>query len=176
MKTLRIVCPTCGAQLDVDMATGQARCRFCKEIFSLGDEPSQTSVFVDDMAGSAEQMGYDFERGRQRANVEFTQGFADRVAEARKHMPAMDPEPVYVPQPVFVEPEPARVPARGDVIPIWLVVLLWLVFPPAGLFATVFMLVSRARMSAQAGAAPIIAFVAFIPVLLALFGLLAFLY
>ena len=143
MKLVNLVCPTCGAQLDVDMATGQARCRFCKEIFQINDGSQADAV------SSAEQMGYDFERGRQRASVEFTQGFADRIAEARAHMPAMDPEPVYVPEPVFV-PEPAPAAASVNPIPAWLLVVLWLVFPPAGLFATVFVLARRLKETGRA--------------------------
>ncbi len=137
MKLVNLVCPTCGAQLDVDMAAGQARCRFCKEIFQINDGTRDPEM------SNAEQMGYDFERGRQRASVEFTQGFADRIAEARRHMPAMDPAPVYAPEPVYYEEAPAK--AEPDAMPVWLIVLLWLVFPPAGLFATVYVLVRRAR-------------------------------
>ncbi len=137
MKRVHLVCPTCGAQLDVDMATGQARCRFCKEIFQINDGTP------DDAMSDAEQMGYDFERGRQRANVEFTQGFADRVAEARNHMPAMDPEPVYVPEPVYYENTPTL--NEQVIIPTWLLIVLWLAFPPLGLFATVFVMVRKAR-------------------------------
>ena len=75
MKSLSITCPNCGARLDVDINSGQARCRFCDEIFSLGAS-RQGPEAID-----AEQMGYDFERGRQRAGVEFAQGYADRMAE-----------------------------------------------------------------------------------------------
>ena len=87
MKNLRIACPNCGAHLDVDIDSGQARCRFCNEIFSL-DTRRQAPGMND-----AEQMGYDFERGRQRASVEFAQGYADRMAEeyARQEQWGFDP-------------------------------------------------------------------------------------
>lgn len=75
MKNLRIACPNCGAHLDVDIDSGQARCRFCNEIFSLDTRRQGPGI------SDAEQMGYDFERGRQRASVEFAQGYADRMAE-----------------------------------------------------------------------------------------------
>ena len=138
MKLVNLVCPECGAQLDVDMATGQARCRFCKEIYQINDNAQ------DEPMNGAEQMGYDFERGRQRANVEFTQGFADRMAEARQHMPAPDPAPAYVPEPTYYEPPAA--PAQSQGLPIWLLVVLWLVFPPLGIAATVFTLISTGRI------------------------------
>lgn len=77
MKNLSITCPNCGARLDVDIDSGQARCRFCDEIFSLGSRRRGPEV-VD-----AEQMGYDFERGRQRAGIEFAQGYVDRMDEER---------------------------------------------------------------------------------------------
>lgn len=146
MKLVTLTCPTCGAQLDVDMTTGQARCRFCKEVFQISDGAQDAAM------NDAEQMGYDFERGRQRASVEFTQGFADRMAEARQHMPAMDPEPVY--EPTFYVPAPAPAPvapARSE-IPVWVLVLLWIFVPPVGMFATVFTLVKRARNSNGAAA------------------------
>ena len=136
MKTLRIVCPTCGAHLDVDIDSGQARCRFCNEIFSLDTRRREPEM------SDAEQAGYEFERGRQRASVEFTQGYADRMAEARSHMPAMDPEPVYVPEPVYEPQAPAR---QG--LPIWALIVLWLVFPPAGMVATIVTLIRRSSIN-----------------------------
>ena len=147
MKTLRIVCPTCGAHLDVDINSCQARCRFCNEIFSL-DTRNQTQTQTHPQF-DAEQMGYDFEIGRQRANVEFTQGFADRMAEARTHMPA--PESVYVPQPVYYVPEPAKPVRQG--LPVWALVMLWLIFPPAGLVATIVTLARNANISQDRRAA-----------------------
>ena len=172
MKTLRIVCPTCGAHLDVDINSGQARCRFCKEIFSLDtNEKTQAQLLVQPPF-DAEQMGYDFEQGRQRANVEFTQGFADRIAEARQHMPAYEPEPVYVPQPVYV-PEPApAVPARQG-LPIWALVLLWMFCPPMGLIATVATLVRNSSNGRTAATRTgIWTIVVMIWIVLALIGLM----
>ena len=77
MKELEIKCPECGGSVSVDPVSGKLRCDQCGESFSIGspsDQPDQeqASPVID-----GEQLGYDFERGRQRASVEFAQGFAD---------------------------------------------------------------------------------------------------
>ena len=131
MKTLRIVCPTCGAHLDVDIDSGQARCRFCDEIFSLDTRKRASQPAPDPDMSSAEQMGYDFERGRQRAGVEFAQGYSDRIDEERARQ---EQQAYYVPE-AYYEPAPAL--SRPD-IPLWAWVVMWLFFPPVAIGILIF--------------------------------------
>lgn len=64
MKLVSIKCPSCGADLEINAEAKQAFCTYCG-----------TKVFVDDEVqhvqyDNAEETGYQFERGRQRAQAE----------------------------------------------------------------------------------------------------------
>ena len=58
MKTLDTTCPNCGAPLKVNLETHDATCEYC----------GSHIVFDND-----EQAGYEFEKGRQRAQQEYEQ-------------------------------------------------------------------------------------------------------
>lgn len=66
MKILDLNCPHCGAALHFDDADTRktAFCEYCGTKLLLDDEVRRTRI--DD----AEQFGYDFEKGRQRAQAE----------------------------------------------------------------------------------------------------------
>lgn len=64
MKLVSLYCPSCGARLDVDMNNKTAACQYCGAIFPIDDE--KQSLKID----GAEQAGYEFEKGRQRAQAE----------------------------------------------------------------------------------------------------------
>ena len=64
MKLIQIICPHCGAPLMVDQTMGQAVCEYCGMTTLVEHEPAQ-SAGID-----SEQAGYDFEKGRQRAQAE----------------------------------------------------------------------------------------------------------
>ena len=64
MKLIDVTCPHCGATLKVDPASKSAKCEYCGASFLIDDEVQH--VQYDD----AEKAGYEFEKGRQRAQKE----------------------------------------------------------------------------------------------------------
>lgn len=64
MKITSLVCPNCGAKLQVDSDEKNLTCQYCGNALYLDDEI--THVEID----NSEQAGYDFEKGRQRAQNE----------------------------------------------------------------------------------------------------------
>lgn len=64
MKLINLSCPNCGSQLSVDSETKQAKCEACGNIMLIDD--SVQHVQYD----NAEMAGYEFEKGRQRAQAE----------------------------------------------------------------------------------------------------------
>ncbi len=74
MKLTEMECPNCGAPLIYDKKTGMAVCEYC-----------DTKVTIDAgfKSASAEEAGYNFEKGRQRAQQESAQD-ARRGGEARR--------------------------------------------------------------------------------------------
>ena len=97
MKLVNFTCPGCGAQLNVDADLKQATCQFCGITFPIDDEAQHVKF------DGAEQAGYDFEKGRQRAQQE------------------------QIPQTVYVEVQPAQPKPKRKT---WLWVLGWIfIFP-----------------------------------------------
>ena len=80
MQLTDYVCPHCGAALKVDPENRQASCEHCGATLFVDDEKQHVEV------DNAEQAGYDFERGRQRAQAEQAQKKTDgsRGASAKK--------------------------------------------------------------------------------------------
>ena len=105
MKLISFACPGCGAQLNVDAGLKQATCPYCGNSFPIDDEVQY--VKLDD----AEQAGYDFERGRQKAQAEYASAQAEYASERQL-------------QQVYAQTEPPR--KRRT----WLWVLGWIfIFP-----------------------------------------------
>ncbi len=94
MKIVDTVCPSCGAHINVDLNTKDAVCEFCGARY-LFDDGVQRTQFV-----GGEEFGYDFEKGRQRAQAEAG---------------------VYVSQTPYEAPKKSK---------IWLWVLGWIFFFP----------------------------------------------
>lgn len=61
MKLFSVTCPNCGGKLDVTPNSKMVTCEYCKCDFIIDDEIKR--VHLD----NAEQIGYEFEKGRQRA-------------------------------------------------------------------------------------------------------------
>lgn len=64
MRLINLTCPNCNAQLQIDADRKQVYCKYCG-----------TALLVDDQVqhiqyDNAEEAGYNFERGRQRAIAE----------------------------------------------------------------------------------------------------------
>lgn len=67
MRLISASCPSCGAQLDVSMEAGKAQCPACGSLFLMDGETQHVSY------DNAEDAGYRFELGRQRAQEEARQ-------------------------------------------------------------------------------------------------------
>lgn len=100
MKIIDFKCPGCGAQLEVDVDQKQATCSFCNKSFPVDDEAQHFKI------DGAAQAGYEFEKGRQQAQVEFA---------------------AQQPQTVYVSVQPSEPPKKRKT---WLWVLGWIfIFP-----------------------------------------------
>ena len=64
MRLINLTCPNCGSQLQIDMDNKQARCDFCGNAILIDDGVQHIQY------DNAEQAGYEFEKGRQRAKEE----------------------------------------------------------------------------------------------------------
>ena len=67
MKPVQINCPHCGAPLKVEATMQQATCEYCGMTTWLDHETEPTNDF------DSEEAGYNFEKGRQRAQAEIAQ-------------------------------------------------------------------------------------------------------
>lgn len=66
MKLVDISCPSCGATLQVNEGSKSVNCSYCGKTFLLDDEIKR----VEHTVKNAEQAGYEFEKGRIKANYE----------------------------------------------------------------------------------------------------------
>lgn len=66
MKLISMKCPNCGSDLQLDAESRQCSCAFCGTKILLDDEVQHHHVHYD----NAEDAGYQFEKGRQRAQAE----------------------------------------------------------------------------------------------------------
>ena len=64
MKLIEMKCKNCGAKLKVDSEIKDVHCEFCHSDFKIDDEVKHHKL--DDM----EKSGYEFEKGRIRAQQE----------------------------------------------------------------------------------------------------------
>ena len=66
MKIISMVCPNCGASLQVDADQKNLTCSYCGNSLYVDDEVKHVQY------DNAEETGYQFEKGRQRAQTEAT--------------------------------------------------------------------------------------------------------
>ena len=116
MRLVNMTCPNCGAQLQVDVDKKQAYCEHCGTKLFMQDDVHH--IVYD----NAEDAGYKFEKGRQRAQEE---------RERRNRQGRSIPPP---PQPL--PPPPQKKKSR-----FWLWILGWIIIFPVPL--TILMLRSR---------------------------------
>ena len=64
MKLIDTTCPKCGAALTIDHDSAHARCEYCGAVLLIDDEVQHLQY------DNAEEAGYLFEKGRQRAQAE----------------------------------------------------------------------------------------------------------
>lgn len=67
VKIVNLTCPGCGARLEVDMDRKMAFCSYCGAALPVDDEIRKVQL------DGAEKAGYEFEKGRQRAQAEAAQ-------------------------------------------------------------------------------------------------------
>ncbi|MDO4408838.1 MAG: hypothetical protein Q4C16_07840 [Eubacteriales bacterium] len=116
MRLVNMTCPNCGAQLQVDVDRKQAYCEHCGTKLFMQDDVHH--IVYD----NAEDAGYKFEKGRQRAQEE---------RERRNRQGRSIPPP---PQPL--PPPPPKKKSR-----LWLWILGWIIIFPVPL--TILLLRSR---------------------------------
>lgn len=73
MKIIDMTCPHCGANLKIDSEKTVAYCEHCGAKLVIDDEVHHVKY------DNAEQAGYEFEKGRQRAQAEAAQNGTNRV-------------------------------------------------------------------------------------------------
>ncbi len=66
MKLVTVKCPNCGSNLELDADSKQTFCSFCGTKVIIDDEVQHHQIHYD----NAEDAGYQFEKGRQRAQAE----------------------------------------------------------------------------------------------------------
>ena len=127
MKLIDTTCPHCGAALKVNMERGFCFCEYCGTKLLIDDEAQHIRY------DNAEQAGYEFEKGRQRAQEEY-------YAQAQTY-----PQTVYVEQPkkrktflwvlgwIFIFPLPLTlIIAKNKTLPVWAKALIiaagWIVY------------------------------------------------
>lgn len=118
VKIVNLTCPGCGARLEVDMDRKMAFCSYCGAALPVDDEIQKVQL------DGAEKAGYEFEKGRQRAQAEAAQ--ASFPPQQACYQPASQPtfQPQVPPQPQQAPQEP---PKRRKT---WLWVLGWIcIFP-----------------------------------------------
>ena len=118
MKIVNLTCPGCGARLEVDMDRKMAFCSYCGAALPVDDEIQKVQL------DGAEKAGYEFEKGRQKAQAEAAQ--ASFPPQQAYYQPASQPtfQPQVPPQPQQAPREPSK---RRKT---WLWVLGWIcIFP-----------------------------------------------
>ena len=78
MKLVNFKCPNCGSGIKADTDSRTATCEYCGSAFAIDDE----SLTVNVNLSGQEEAGYQFEKGRQRAQTE-----AKSIAAAIKQTP-----------------------------------------------------------------------------------------
>lgn len=97
VKIVNLTCPGCGARLEVDMDRKMAFCSYCGAALPVDDEIQKVQL------DGAEKAGYEFEKGRQRAQAEAAQ--ASFPPQQAYYQPAS--QPTFQPQ---VPPQPQQAP------------------------------------------------------------------
>ena len=69
MKFIKMICPNCGAQLEFDGVQQRAFCKYCGTELMIDQERRRIAL------DNAEEAGYQFEKGRQKAQWEAQQAY-----------------------------------------------------------------------------------------------------
>ena len=105
VKIVNLTCPGCGARLEVDMDRKMAFCSYCGAALPVDDEIQKVQL------DGAEKAGYEFEKGRQRAQAEAAQ--ASSQPQQACYQPAS--QPTFQPQvPPPTPAGPSRAPEEAQ--------------------------------------------------------------
>ena len=111
MRLVNMTCPNCGAQLQIDADRAQVYCEHCGTKLLMQDDVHHIQY------DNAEESGYLFEKGRQRAIEE---------AEKRRRQDAYNQQQRYAPPP-SIQNQAQQAPRKRRT---WLWILGWLfIFP-----------------------------------------------
>ena len=115
MKLVDAACPHCGASLKIDSDSKNAVCKYCGASFLIDDEVKHVRY------DNAEEAGYEFEKGRQRAKEEARQ---KAQAERRKYSQT-EPKKTHYAARTTQYSEPERTKRRAGIGCLgWLIVFL----------------------------------------------------
>ncbi len=89
MKLIALNCPSCGAQLQVDSERTRVFCSYCGAQIYIDDEVQRIEHKIE--YSNAEEAGYQFEKGRQKAMAEAAQQSAS--FSSRSSTPQEQPTP-----------------------------------------------------------------------------------
>ena len=93
MKIVNLTCPGCGARLEVDMDRKMAFCSYCGAALPVDDEIQKVQL------DGAEKAGYEFEKGRQRAQAEAAQALPNLSKSAINQPPSQLSSLKFLPNP-----------------------------------------------------------------------------
>lgn len=112
MRLVNMTCPNCGAQLQIDADRSQVFCEHCGTKLLMQDDVHH--IHYD----NAEESGYLFEKGRQRAIEE---------AEKRRRQDPYNHQQRYTPPPPPIQNRAQQPPRKRRT---WLWILGWLLIFP----------------------------------------------
>ena len=77
MRLINMTCPNCGSQLQIDLDNKQATCQYCGNALLIDDGVQHVQY------DNAENAGYEFEKGRQRAQAEQSRNNVSQTATVK---------------------------------------------------------------------------------------------
>ena len=118
MKLVNTNCPNCGANLQVDEDRTFCYCEYCGSKILIDDD--NIHIEIED----AEQAGYDFERGRQRAQEEYY-GERQQAYRTNQETPRRRNTLLWVLGWIFIFPVPLTIlMVRNQTLPKWAKILI----------------------------------------------------
>ena len=121
VKLVAFTCPSCGAHLDVDVGNKTATCQYCGAVFPVEDETQHFKL------EGAAQAGYEFEKGRQRAQAEAAARQGQYTPPQTYPTKQPNPPRTYPPPPAAAQQVPMQPKKKRKT---WLWVLGWIcIFP-----------------------------------------------
>ena len=137
MKLIETTCPHCGAALKVNMERGFCYCEYCGTKLLIDDEAVHVQY------DNAEQAGYDFEKGRQRAQEEYNASLQQEPQVVYQEQPKKRNTVLWVLGWIFIFPLPLTlIIYKSKTLPAWskifIIAAAWIVY---------IVLVVRSRLS-----------------------------